>query len=94
DLTIGSLSSSAHTYRLLIFKERFCEKTVFLSSAALSAAEKRDYEHCFAVRQQLFYKLRCDCGVHLPRQRRRVTTTPALPRFPLPRRVAVSAKEA
>ncbi|MFA8324747.1 hypothetical protein ACEPT7_10290, partial [Burkholderia ubonensis] len=52
-------------YRLLIFKERFCEKIVFLSSAALSAAEKRDYEHCFAVRQQLFYKLRCDCGVHL-----------------------------
>ncbi|WP_232439043.1 hypothetical protein, partial [Burkholderia ubonensis] len=40
--------------RLLIFKERFCEKTVFLSSAALSAAEKRNYEHCFAVRQQLF----------------------------------------
>ncbi|WP_232453470.1 hypothetical protein, partial [Burkholderia ubonensis] len=66
DLTIGSLPSSAHTYRLLIFKERFCEKTVFLSSTALSAAEKRDYEHCFAVRQQLFYKLRCDCGVHLP----------------------------
>ncbi|WP_232446465.1 hypothetical protein, partial [Burkholderia ubonensis] len=52
--------------RLLIFKERVCEKTVFLSSAALSAAEKGDYEHCFAVRQQLFYKLRCDCGVHLP----------------------------
>ncbi|WP_232463618.1 hypothetical protein, partial [Burkholderia ubonensis] len=47
--------SSAHTYRLLIFKERFCEKTVFPGSAALSAAEKRDYEHCFAVRQQLFY---------------------------------------
>ncbi|WP_232453375.1 hypothetical protein, partial [Burkholderia ubonensis] len=67
DLTIGSLSSSAHTYRLLIFKERVCEKHfVFLSSAALSAAEKGDYEHCFAVRQQLFYKLRCDCGVHLP----------------------------
>ncbi|WP_232448680.1 hypothetical protein, partial [Burkholderia ubonensis] len=50
----GSLSSSAHTYRLLIFKERFCEKTVFPGSAALSAAEKQDYEHCFAVRQQLF----------------------------------------
>ncbi|WP_232443650.1 hypothetical protein, partial [Burkholderia ubonensis] len=50
---------------LLIFKERVCEKTVFLSSAALSAAEKGDYEHCFAARQQLFYKLRCDCGVHL-----------------------------
>ncbi|WP_157634204.1 hypothetical protein [Burkholderia ubonensis] len=63
---IGSLPSSAHTYRLLIFKERACEKTVFLSSAALPAAEKRDYEHCFAARQQLFYKLRCDCGVHLP----------------------------
>ncbi|WP_232459320.1 hypothetical protein, partial [Burkholderia ubonensis] len=51
----------------LIFKEHICEKHFgFLSSAALSAAEKRDYEHCFAVRQQLFYKLRCDCGVHLP----------------------------
>ncbi|WP_230975196.1 hypothetical protein, partial [Burkholderia stagnalis] len=54
DPRIGSPPSSAHTYRLLIFKERFCEKFFFLSSAALSAAEKRDYEHCFAVRQQLF----------------------------------------
>ncbi|MCS3401086.1 hypothetical protein, partial [Burkholderia thailandensis] len=26
-----------------------------LSSAALSAAEKRDYDHLFAARQQLFY---------------------------------------
>ncbi|WP_232430274.1 hypothetical protein, partial [Burkholderia ubonensis] len=76
---IGSRSSSAHTYRLLIFKERFCEKTVFLSSAALSAAEKGDYEHCFAVRQQLFLLHRCDCGVHLA---------------PPSHRVAVSAKEA
>ncbi|MDY7804340.1 hypothetical protein U0E23_18010, partial [Burkholderia stagnalis] len=54
DPRIGSLPSSAHTYRLLIFKERFCEKFFLLSSAALSAAEKRDYERCFAVRQQLF----------------------------------------
>ncbi|WP_232427938.1 hypothetical protein, partial [Burkholderia ubonensis] len=78
----------------LIFKERFCEKTVFLSSAALSAAEKRDYEHCFAVRQQLFYKLRCDCGVHLPSLTARPNcSTPPAP-LPLPRRVAVSAKEA
>ncbi|WP_232430242.1 hypothetical protein, partial [Burkholderia ubonensis] len=59
---IGSRSSSAHTYRLLIFKERFCEKAVFLSSAALSAAEKRNYEHCFAVRQQLFYYIVATAG--------------------------------
>ncbi|WP_232448598.1 hypothetical protein, partial [Burkholderia ubonensis] len=76
----GSLPSSAHTYRLLIFKERFCEKTVFPGSAALSAAEKGNYEHCFAVRQQLFFtsSLRLRGSSSLP----------------LPRRVAVSAKEA
>ncbi|MBU9212117.1 hypothetical protein, partial [Burkholderia multivorans] len=43
------------TYRLLVFKEHVCEQIVLLSSAALSAAEKRDYEHCFAARQQLFF---------------------------------------
>ncbi|WP_232449040.1 hypothetical protein, partial [Burkholderia ubonensis] len=67
-------------YRLLIFKERACEKTVFPSSAALSAAEKRNYEHCFAVRQQLFFTSSL-----------RLRGSSA---FPLPRRVAVSAKEA
>ncbi|WP_310672546.1 hypothetical protein, partial [Burkholderia multivorans] len=61
-----SLTSSAHTYRLLVFKEHVCEQIVLLISAALSAAEKRDYEHCFAVRQQLFSLHRCDCGVLLP----------------------------
>ncbi|WP_232456771.1 hypothetical protein, partial [Burkholderia ubonensis] len=64
----------------LIFKERVCEKTVFLSSAALSAAEKRDYEHCFAARQQLFLQTSL-----------RLRGSSA---SPLPRRVAVSAKEA
>ncbi|WP_446901387.1 hypothetical protein, partial [Burkholderia sp. YIM B11467] len=43
-----------HTYRLLIFKEQSARNLVFLSSAAFSAAEKRDYEPCFAARQQLF----------------------------------------
>ncbi|MBU9239579.1 hypothetical protein KTD05_14385, partial [Burkholderia multivorans] len=61
-----SLTSSAHTYRLLVFKEHVCEQIVLLSSAALSAAEKRDYEHCFAARQQLFSLHRCDCAVLLP----------------------------
>ncbi|MBU9341179.1 hypothetical protein, partial [Burkholderia multivorans] len=42
--------------------EHVCEQIVLLSSAALSAAEKRDYEHCFAARQQLFSLHRCDCG--------------------------------
>ncbi|MBU9457629.1 hypothetical protein, partial [Burkholderia multivorans] len=65
------LTSSAHTYRLLVFKEHVCEQIVLLSSAALSAAEKRDYEHCFAVRQQLFSLHRCDCGVLLPSPGRR-----------------------
>ncbi|MDN7521104.1 hypothetical protein, partial [Burkholderia sp. AU45251] len=41
---------------------------VFLSSAAFSAAEKRDYEPCFAFRQQLFSLHRCDCGAQLPGQ--------------------------
>ncbi|MDN7458700.1 hypothetical protein, partial [Burkholderia cenocepacia] len=66
DPRISSLSSSAHTYRLLIFKEHVCEESEPLSSAAFSAAEKRDYEPCFAVRQQLSERLRCDCGAQLP----------------------------
>ncbi|WP_208450172.1 hypothetical protein, partial [Burkholderia ambifaria] len=60
DPRISSLPSSAHTYRLLIFKEHFCEKPLFLSSAAFSAAEKRDYEPPFFARQQLSELLRCD----------------------------------
>ncbi|WP_217483232.1 hypothetical protein, partial [Burkholderia paludis] len=40
---------------LLIFKEQSARNFVFLSSAAFSAAEKRDYEPCFAARQQIFY---------------------------------------
>ncbi|WP_208449649.1 hypothetical protein, partial [Burkholderia ambifaria] len=59
---ISSLPSSAHTYRLLIFKEHFCEKPLFLSSAAFSAAEKRDYEPPFFARQQLSELLRYDGG--------------------------------
>ncbi|WP_230684491.1 hypothetical protein, partial [Burkholderia cepacia] len=54
DPRISSLPSSAHTYRLLIFKEQSARNFVFPGSAAFSAAEKRDYEPCFAVRQQLF----------------------------------------
>ncbi|HIE5996904.1 TPA: hypothetical protein ACXN34_002841, partial [Burkholderia cepacia] len=63
---ISSLPSSAHTYRLLIFKEQSARNFVFPGSAAFSAAEKRDYEPCFAARQQLFTLHRCDCGVQLP----------------------------
>lgn len=83
-----SLTSSAHTYRLLVFKEHVCEQIVLLSSAALSAAEKRDYEHCFAARQQLFSLHRCDCGVLLPSSPTRSTlqhtadsASPLAPRF-------------
>ncbi|WP_377831421.1 hypothetical protein [Bacillus cereus] len=39
---------------------------MFPGSAAFSAAEKRDYEPCFAARQQLFTLHRCDCGAQLP----------------------------
>ncbi|MBU9122743.1 hypothetical protein KTD15_28565, partial [Burkholderia multivorans] len=76
------------TYRLLVFKEHVCEQIVLLSSAALSAAEKRDYEHCFAARQQLFLLHRCDCGVLLPSSGGRSTlqhtsdsASPSAPRF-------------
>ncbi|MEN2473016.1 hypothetical protein, partial [Burkholderia sp. GS2Y] len=41
-----------------------------------------------------FLLLRCDCGAHLRVLPGPVTTTPQLLRFPLPRRVSVSAKEA
>ncbi|MEB2599557.1 hypothetical protein SB384_07870, partial [Burkholderia cenocepacia] len=54
DPRISSLPSSAHTYRLLIFKEHVCEGSEPLSSAAFSAAEKRDYQPFFETRQQLF----------------------------------------
>ncbi|WP_221625239.1 hypothetical protein, partial [Burkholderia sp. Bp9011] len=39
---------------------------VFLSSAAFSAAEKRDYEPLFSVRQQLFNYFVATAGVQLP----------------------------
>ncbi|MBX4037191.1 hypothetical protein, partial [Burkholderia cepacia] len=84
----SSLPSSAHTYRLLIFKEQSARNFVFLSSAAFSAAEKRDYEPCFAARQQLFTLHRCDCGVQLPGQPRAPSlqhttsfASPSAPRF-------------
>ncbi|WP_235028176.1 hypothetical protein, partial [Caballeronia choica] len=55
--------SSAHTYRLLVFKEHSQnppEPVSRRSTGALpfcvaaSAAEKRDYEQRFAIRQQVF----------------------------------------
>ncbi|MDN7590266.1 hypothetical protein, partial [Burkholderia seminalis] len=61
--------------RLLIFKEQSARNFVFPGSAAFSAAEKRDYEPCFAARQQLFALRRCDCGVQLPYRK----TVPAKP---------------
>ncbi|MCA7968113.1 hypothetical protein LGM54_34660, partial [Burkholderia cenocepacia] len=54
DPRISSLSSSAHTYRLLIFKEHSARNFAFPGSAAFSAAEKRDYQPFFETRQQLF----------------------------------------
>ncbi|MCA8414878.1 hypothetical protein LGN03_25870, partial [Burkholderia multivorans] len=76
------------TYRLLVFKEHVCEQIVLLSSAALSAAEKRDYEHCFAARQQLFHYIVATAGVLLPSSVGRSTlqhtsdsASPLAPRF-------------
>ncbi|WP_334042002.1 hypothetical protein, partial [Burkholderia ambifaria] len=60
DPRISSLPSSAHTYRLLIFKEHSARNLAFPGSAAFSAAEKRDYEPSFFARQQLSELLRCD----------------------------------
>ncbi|WP_287854741.1 hypothetical protein, partial [Burkholderia sp.] len=94
DPRISSLPSSAHTYRLLIFKEHSARNFVFLSSAAFSAAEKRDYEPCFAARQQLFYYFVATAGLNF-RTAKAATTRPQQHCFPsLPRRVSVSAKEA
>jgi hypothetical protein len=57
-------ASSAHTYRLLIFKDRVrnhhpnrtCHSTTGTASfcVAASAAEKRDYEESFSFRQLHF----------------------------------------
>ncbi|WP_208449510.1 hypothetical protein, partial [Burkholderia vietnamiensis] len=54
---------------------------VFLSSAAFSAAEKRDYEPSFFTRQQLFELLRCD-GEGFSFVCVRVTTSTQPHRFP------------
>ncbi|WP_217468659.1 hypothetical protein, partial [Paraburkholderia fynbosensis] len=54
-------ASSAHTYRLLIFKDRSAHAQRPLQPpgtasfcVAASAAEKRDYEGSFSFRQQYF----------------------------------------
>src|SRR5579872_2498618 len=94
DPKISSLPSSAHTYRLLIFKEHSARNFVFLSSAAFSAAEKRDYEPCFAARQQLFNYCVATAGLNFLGGASVRNQTPAPLRFPLPRCVSVSAKEA
>ncbi|HIC7213645.1 TPA: hypothetical protein ACW2VG_006338, partial [Burkholderia stabilis] len=67
---------------------------LFLSSAAFSAAEKRDYEPCFAVRQQLFNYFVATAGPIFLRQLRAEPAAHHRLRFHLPRRVSVSAKEA
>ncbi|MCA8102549.1 hypothetical protein, partial [Burkholderia contaminans] len=75
-------------------KEHSARNFVFPGSAAFSAAEKRDYEPCFAVRQQLFtpsLRLRGSTSGSAARYRLlRSTNLASL----LPRRVSVSAKEA
>ncbi|WP_208448940.1 hypothetical protein, partial [Burkholderia pyrrocinia] len=94
DPKISSLPSSAHTYRLLIFKEHSARNVALLSSAAFSAAEKRDYEPCFAARQQLFNCFVATAGSIFVCCSGSLPPTPQQHRFPLPRRVSVSAKEA
>ncbi|MCC8394555.1 hypothetical protein LJ656_18350, partial [Paraburkholderia sp. MMS20-SJTR3] len=55
-------ASSAHTYRLLVFKDRFAQRAAPLLQlpgaasfcAAASAAEKRDYGELSSDRQQVF----------------------------------------
>ncbi|WP_205793837.1 hypothetical protein, partial [Burkholderia sp. Ac-20353] len=63
-------------YRLLIFKERFCEKLGF--SAALRFQQQRN-EIMNTVSQFVnnFLLHRCDCGVHLPSPAKRLTRHPA-----------------
>ncbi|MBU9251473.1 hypothetical protein KTD14_18595, partial [Burkholderia multivorans] len=70
------------TYRLLVFKEHVCEQIVLLSSAALSAAEKRDYEHCFAARQQLFHYIVATARFFFLRRAGAHTTAHVRLRFP------------
>ncbi|MBY8609633.1 hypothetical protein K7N18_32960, partial [Burkholderia arboris] len=56
---------------------------VFLSSAAFSAAEKRDYEPCFAARQQLFYYIVATAGLNF-RTAEAATTRPSTALLPFP----------
>ncbi|WP_230949055.1 hypothetical protein, partial [Burkholderia diffusa] len=66
----------------------------FLSSAAFSAAEKRDYEPSFSVRQQLFNCFVATTGVQLRVRQGALQPTHRTASLLPPRRVAVSAKEA
>ncbi|WP_218002397.1 hypothetical protein, partial [Paraburkholderia fungorum] len=85
-------ASSAHTYRLLIFKDRvrihYRTRTVSPTRAtigtasfcvAASAAEKRDYEELSLHRQQVFITFST-------RSRRSNPCHDWLSRFPVPRR--------
>ncbi|MCA8277463.1 hypothetical protein LGN17_33810, partial [Burkholderia sp. AU30280] len=76
------------------FKEHSARNFVFPGSAAFSAAEKRDYEPCFAARQQLFNISVATAGLNFQASCTRQTAAHHQPCFPLPRRVSVSAKEA
>ncbi|CAN0618288.1 protein of unknown function [Burkholderia multivorans] len=58
-------------------------RRLLLSSAALSAAEKRDYEHRFAVRQQLFYCIVATAGFIFLRTPGRSTARHRTASFPL-----------
>ncbi|WP_227789579.1 hypothetical protein, partial [Burkholderia sp. BE24] len=66
----------------------------FPGSAAFSAAEKRDYEPCFAARQQLFTYIVATAGSSSCTAKARYYRTSPAPLPFLPRRVSVSAKEA
>ncbi|MBR8238387.1 hypothetical protein, partial [Burkholderia sp. AU32357] len=74
--------------------EHSARNFVFPGSAAFSAAEKRDYEPCFAVRQQLLHYIVATAGPSSCAATARYIPNPTAPLpFP-PRRVSVSAKEA
>ena len=97
--TLLSKTPSAHTYRLLVFKEHSLPTAASQPSepcrfrVAASAAQKRDYVVRFAFRQQVFYStpdfpIRCEARPAWLCGILFSDTRPALSHFPSPLREA------
>ncbi|WP_185640912.1 hypothetical protein [Burkholderia sp. Bp8984] len=95
DPKISSLPSSAHTYRLLIFKEHFCEDPEAFSAALRFQQQRSEIMNRFFqfVNNFLTTSLR-RLGFNFLHRRGRYDPPDSTASLLLPRCVSVSAKEA